>query len=172
MKTLRLLLLKSALLAFAALSPIAVHAIGAAGDTEWPAGATLDIRLKLTATLDNEGHPKVAGDLVITNPGGAALTIQEPTNRLVLAFLVFDELGNPLAPKLVGKSDPAFTTHSLAPHATFTHHFEGLDFVTGSVHQSYELSRGKRYRIIAVYRAAGPRGPGFTSRETEVQIPK
>ena len=172
MKSLRLFLLKSALLAFLALSPIAVHAIGAAGDTEWPAGTTLDIRLKLTATLDKDGHPKVAGDLIVTNPSGAALAIQEPTNRLVLAFLVFDELGNPVAPALVGKSDPAFTTHSLAPHATFTHHFENLDFVTGSVHQSYELSRGKSYRIIAVYRAAGPRGPGFTSRETEVKIPK
>ncbi len=172
MKSLRFRLLKSTLLAFATLSPIAVHAIGAAGDTEWPAGAILDIQLKLTATIDKEEHAKVAGDLIITNPSGAAVTIQEPTNRLVLAFLVFDELGNPVAPKLVGKSDPAFTTHSLAPHESFTHHLEGLDFVTGSVHQNYELSRGKRYRIIAVYRAAGPRGPGFASRETEVQIPK
>ena len=164
--------MKLALIALLSWIPTFAHAIGAAGDTEWPEGAKLEVQLKLTATPGKDGHAKVTGELLITNPTGDALTIQKPTNRLVLAFLVFDELGNPLAPTLVGKTDPSFDTLSLAPHATFTHHFDGLNFVTGSVEQTYELNAGKSYRIIAVYRAAGPRGPGFTSSETTLKIPQ
>ncbi len=164
--------MKAALLAMTLFLPTFAHAIGAAGDTEWPEGAKLEVQLKLTATPGEDGHAKVAGELLITNPTGDARTIQKPTNRLVLAFLVFDELGNPLAPTLVGKTDPSFDTLSLTPHATFTHHFNGLNFVTGSVELTYELKAGKSYRIIAVYRAAGPRGPGFTSHETKLKIPQ
>ena len=164
--------MKLTLLATLLLLPIATFAIGEAGDTEWPGGAKLEIQLKLAATPGKDGHAKVTGELLITNPAGDALTIQKPTNRLVLAFLVFDELGNPLAPALVGKTDPSFDTLSLAPHATFTHHFGGLNFVTGSVEQTYELNAGQSYRIIAVYRAAGPHGPGFTSSETTLKIPQ
>ena len=164
--------MKLALIALLSWIPTFAHAIGAAGDTEWPEGAKLEVQLKLTATPGKDGHAKVTGELLITNPTGDALTIQKPTNRLVLAFLVFDELGNPFAPTPVGKTDPSFDTLSLAPHATFTHHFEGLNFITGSVEQTYELNAGKSYRIIAVYRAAGPHGPGFTSSETTLKIPQ
>ncbi len=164
--------MKLALIALLALLPINVHAIGAAGDTKWPEGTKLELQLKLTATLDKDGPPKIAGDLLITNPTKESLTIQDPTNRLVLAFVVFDELGNPLTPGGLTKVDPAFLTHSLAPQATFTHHFKNLNFVTGSIQKSYELKAGKTYRIIAVYRAAGPHGPGFTSDEATVRIPQ
>ena len=165
-------LLLSTLLASLAFSPLSVHAIGAAGDTEWPEGETLEVQLKISATLDKDGHPKVAGDLIVTNPTNAPLTIQKATNRLVLAFLIFDALGNPVAPKGVAKTDPAFDTMSLAPRTTYTHHFDELNFVTGSIEQSYSLTRGQLYRVIAVYRAAGPRGPGFTSHESKLQIPQ
>jgi hypothetical protein len=152
--------------------PVSVHAIGAAGDTEWPAGASLETQLSLTASIGVNGQPKIEGTLTVTNPGDAPVPVQLPTNRLVLAFLVFDPLGNPVAPTFRGKSDPAFDTRLLDPKAKFTHAFVGLDFVTGSALCGYDLKRGQRYRVIAVYRPAGPKGPGFTTQETSVQVPE
>ena len=104
----------------AALFPIVAHSIGAAGDADWPKGATVEVQLKLSAAVDTNGLLKVSGDLVIRNPGDTALTIQSPHNRLVLAFLVFDPLGNPVAPKGLAKVDPAFCTHSLPARSTHT----------------------------------------------------
>ena len=71
-----------------------------------------------------------------------------------------------------GNSDPGFQTHTLSPRATYTHHVEGLAFVTGGAWLSYDLSLGKTYRVLAVYRPAGPHGPGFTSQETNLEIPQ
>jgi hypothetical protein len=148
------------------------HAIGAAGDTEWPAGASIETQLSLAASIGDNGQPRIEGTLTVTNPGNAPVTVQKPTNRLVLAFLVFDALGNPVAPIFRAKSDPAFDTRPLEPKAKFTHAFVGLDFVTGSAQSGYDLKRGQRYRVIAVYRPAGSNGPGFTTPETSVQIPE
>ena len=121
---------------------------------------------------------KVSGELVIKSHSDAALVIQDPHNRLVLAFLVFDPLGNPVAPVLRGKADPGFDTHTLSPRANYTHEikdthgFKGLDFVTGSAWLGYDLIPGKVYRVVAIYRPAGPHGPGFASQETILEIPK
>ena len=156
----------------AALLPTMACAVGAAGDTEWPKGATVGVQLKLSAALDPNGHIKISGDLLIINPGDAALTIQSPHNRLVLAFLVFDPLGNPVPAAFRAKADPGFQTHSLSPHSNYTHHFESLDFTTGSALLGYDLSPGTTYRILAVYRPAGPHGPGFASQEVSSEIPK
>ena len=152
--------------------PITAHTIGAAGDTTWPAGASVETQLSLTASIDGEGQPKVEGTLTVINSGKAPVTVQRPTNRLAMAFLVFDSLGNPVTPSFRGKSDPAFDTKLLDPKATYTHAIDGLDFVTGSALVGYDLKRGQQYRVIAVYRPAGPNGPGFATRETSVQIPK
>ena len=100
------------------------------------------------------------------------MTIQDATNRLVLAFLVFDALGNPVAPQGTGKTDPAFATRTLGARGTYTHPLDTLDFVTGSIQQSYTFKRGQTYRVIAVYRSAGPNGPGFTSQEVTLHIPE
>ncbi|MEA3208578.1 MAG: hypothetical protein QOE70_1635 [Chthoniobacter sp.] len=155
---------------FAALFPIVAHSIGEAGDTDWPKGATVEVQLKLSAVVDTNGHLKVPGDLVIKNPGDSALTIQNPHNRLVLAFVVFDPLGNLVAPKGLAKVDPAFSTRSLPARSTYTHHFETLDFITGSGLFGYELSPGKSYKIMSVYRPAGPDGPGFSTQEVSFEI--
>jgi hypothetical protein len=162
--------MKFILVVLAALFPTASHSIYAADDTEWPKGATIEVQLKLSAAADTNGHLKVSGDLLIRNPGDTALTIQRPHNRRVLAFLVFDPLGNPVAPKGLAKVDPAFNTHSLAARSTYTHHFEKLDFLTGSALFGYELSSGKSYKILAVYRPAGPHGPGFSTQEVSLEI--
>lgn len=162
--------MKFMLIVLAALLPTLAHSIGAAGDTDWPKHATVEVQLKLSAVTGTNGQLKVFGDLVIRNPGDTALTIQSPHNRLVLAFLVFDPLGNPVAPKGLGKVDPDFRTHSLPARSTYTHHFESLDFLTGSALFGYQLSPGKSYKILAVYRPAGPNGPGFSTQEVSLEI--
>ena len=146
------------------------HSIGGAGDTAWPKGAALEVQLGLVATVGTNGQLKVSGDLLIRNPSDVALTIQTPQNRLVLAFLVFDPLGNPVAPKGIAKVDPAFQTRTLSARSTYTHHFESLDFITGSALFGYELNAGMRYKVLAVYRPAGLGGPGFTSQEAAVEV--
>jgi len=88
----------------------------------------------------------------------------------VLAFLVFDPLGNPVAPRGLAKVDPAFGTHSLPARSIYTHHFEALDFLTGSALFGYELTPGKSYKILAVYRPAGPHGPGFSTQEVSLKV--
>jgi hypothetical protein len=114
--------MKFMLIVLAALFPTVAHSIGAADDTDWPQGATVEVHLKLSAVADTNGYLKVSGDLVITNPSDTALTIQHPENRLVLAFVVFDPLGNLLAPKGLAKVDPSFHTHSLSAHTVYTYH--------------------------------------------------
>jgi len=63
-------------------------------------------------------------------------------------------------------------THTPSPRATYTHHVEGLDFVTGSAWLSYDPSLEKTYRVVTVYRPVGLHGPGFTSQETNLEISK
>ena len=151
--------------------PITAHTIGGADDTAWPAGASVETQLSLTASIGSDGQPKIEGALTVIYSGKRPVTVQKPTNRLVTAFLVFDPLGNPVAPSFRGKSDPAFEIKVLDPKAKFTHPFVGLDFVTGSGLVGYELKRSQRYRVIAIFRPAGPNGPGYTTQETSVQIP-
>ena len=154
----------------AAWLPAVASALGESGDSEWPKGATLEVQLSLSATVGTNSAVKISGDLLVKNPSGAPLTIQNPRNRLVLAFLVFDPLGNPVAPAFRGKADPGFDRHTLSPHASYAHHFEWLDFVTGSAWLSYDLSPGKTYKVVAVYRPAGPSGPGFASQEVSLEL--
>src|SRR5688572_12585195 len=90
--------------------PLSAYAVGAAGNTDWPTNARVQLRLTLNATRGGDGHLILKGDLVVSNSSDVPLTIQDATNRLVLAFLVFDALGNPVAPKGVGKTDPDFAT--------------------------------------------------------------
>jgi hypothetical protein len=154
------------------LMPIPVHAIGAAENTAWPQGATLDLNLKLTAAAGKDGSVVVQGDLVITNPTKSALTVQKLSNRLTLAFIVLDSLGNVVSPQGIAKVDPFFKTVNLNAGASMTHHLESLEFLTGSALFGYALKPGQKYRIIAVYRPAGQDGPGFTSDEAELVTPK
>lgn len=162
--------MKFMLFVFAVLLPALAYPIGAARDTDWPKGANVEVQLKVSAASDTNGHLKVSGDLTIRNPGDTALTIQSPHNRSVLTFVVFDPLGNPVAPKGLAKVDPVFRTDTVPARSIHTHHFESLDFLTGSALFGYELSPGKSYKILAVYRPAGPNGPGFSTQEVSLEI--
>jgi hypothetical protein len=93
--------------------PLAATAGEPQSATEWPPGVVLDFQLKLSATITEEGHPKVSGELTITNTTDDVLTIQKPTNRLALAFLVFDSVGYVVSPRGIAKVDPDFATTSL-----------------------------------------------------------
>ncbi len=161
--------MKFVFVALAALLPAVAYPIGEAGDTDWPKDATVEVQLRLSAAVDTNGNLKVSGVLLIRNQTDTPLTIQSPSNRLVLAFLVFDPVGNPVAPIGFGKADPGFETQSLLPRSTHTYHFETLDFITGSALFKYDLSPGKTYRVLAVYRPAGPNGPGFASQEISLR---
>lgn len=161
------------LIVLAGLLPTFGYSIAAAEDSEWPKDAAIDVRLKLSAAADTNGQLKISGDLLVKNSGDTTLTIQSPRKRLALAFLVFDSLGNPVAPVGRGKADPPTRpTHRLSAGSTYTHHFETLNFVTGGALLGYDLSPGKTYRILAVYRPAGPDGPGFASQEVSLEIPR
>ena len=107
----------------------------------------------------------------MTNPGNSTLVVGDAGDRLALAFVVFDSLGNPVTAQLLGKSDPANKTRRLEPHETYSYRFEGLDFVTGGAWLKYDLRRGQLYHVLAVYRPAGFEGPGFASPEFKLQLP-
>jgi hypothetical protein len=158
------------ILALAVLIPMVVS-LNAAEESKQLNNPPIELTLNLSATADTNNQVKVSGDLLIKNTSTTPLSIQSPQNRRVLAFLVFDPLGNPLAPVGLGKSDPGNETHPLPAGGIYKHHFKGLDFVTGSALLTYDLSPGKTYRVIAVYRPAGPNGPGYTSQETNLAIP-
>ena len=69
-----------------------------------------------------------------------------------------------------GKADPAFRDAELRPGAELKHKFERLEFVTGTAWCGYDLTAGRTYRVVAVYRPAGPDGPGFCSDERSVTV--
>lgn len=134
-----------------------LYGVGAAIDTTFPE----DAKLSLTLTVKSDG----TGALEIRNDSKLNLTIQALSNRLVLAFLLMDEHGNVVGPMGKAKIDPRAATFILSPSATHTHTFKNLDFLTGTGLFGYALEKGKRYRVVAVYRPAGPKGPGFSSNE-------
>jgi hypothetical protein len=137
----------------------------AAAETDWPHDIDLAVELKLTGAMATDGRMRVSGDLTVKNPGHMALSLESPKNRLALAFVVFDSLGNVVAPKGLAKVDPAFQTQILSAGGSFTHHFESLDYLSGSALFGYELSPKESYSIVAIYRPAGLKGPGFATRE-------
>jgi len=162
--------MKVIIFVFSILFPSLTHAIGEGRDIDWPKGALIEVQLKVSAASGTDGDVTISGELTIRNPSDKALVIQRPDNRLVLAFVVFDPLGNLVVPKGMAKVNPGFGTHSLAAHSAFTHHFESLDFITGSARFGYELSSEKSYKVLAVYRPAGPNGPGFSTQEVALQV--
>ena len=159
------------ILVLGALLSVALCANGEAADIKLPEDAILEVIFSLSVTTDTNAQTKVSGEVLIKNAGVGSLTIQDPFNRLALAFLVFDPLGNPVAPVVSGKADPGFATHCLPSGTTYRHHFDTLFFVTGSALLSYDLKPGKTYRVLAVYRPSGLNGFGYTSREACVSVP-
>jgi hypothetical protein len=58
---------------------------------------------------------------------------------------------------------------TLEPKGEYTHPLDSLNVLTGTALFGYDLKKGEKYRVIAVYRPGGPNGPGFTSREVVVE---
>ena len=57
---------------------------------------------------------------------------------------------------------------TLAPGETFRETRPRLEFLTGSALFGYDLKQGQTYRVIAVYRPAGEKSSGFSSREAVI----
>ena len=128
------------------------------------------VELHLTHAKANDGSPCVEPSLTIRNSGAEPLLVQQLTNRQAIMFFVTDELGNVVAPQLRGKSDPAFEEVELRPGTEMKHTFETLDFVTGSAWMGYDLKMGETYRVVALYRPSGIKGPGFCSKEETLAL--
>jgi hypothetical protein len=143
--------------------------IGAARETSFPTGARLEVHLELDRHFDKGDEARVSGLLKISNSSGEDLLVQHPQNRLVLAFLVTDSLGNVVAPRGIAKVDPFARTQVLKGGEAYSYQFDHLWFVTGSARFGYQLDREQSYKVIAVYRPAGPTGPGFTSSEVRLE---
>ena len=134
-----------------------VYGIGAAIDTDFPKDARIDLSLK----IEGDG----SGTLEIHNISKKELELQTLSNRLVLAFLVMDQYGNIIKPVGKAKVDPVGLTYILEAGNIHIHEFKNRDFLTGTALFGYDFEKGRKYRVVAVYRPAGPNGPGFSSNE-------
>jgi hypothetical protein len=56
------------LVAFAGLLPTGAYPVGAAGETVWPNGVSVEVQLRLSAAVGTNGEVKVSGDSRITQP--------------------------------------------------------------------------------------------------------
>jgi hypothetical protein len=137
--------------------PCIVYGVGDAADTTFPNGA----RLRLALTVKDDG----TGALDIRNESKQDMTIQNLSNRLALVFLLMDDQGNIVTPTGKAKVDPSAATFILPSETSHTHTFKNLDFLTGTALFGYALEKGKRYRVVAIYRPGGPQGPRFSSNE-------
>ena len=76
-----------------------------------------------------------------------------------------DSLGNVVSPRGTAKVSPAHRTEAIKAGGTYVYEFDRMWFTTGTARFGYTLNRTQDYKVIAVYRPAGPDGPGFTSNE-------
>jgi hypothetical protein len=60
--------MKFILVAFAGLLPTAAYPVGAAGETLWPNGGSVEVQLSLSAAVGTNGEVKASGDSRITQP--------------------------------------------------------------------------------------------------------
>jgi hypothetical protein len=136
------------------------YAIGQKATFEPDPRCSLELSLRFTARDD---FPS----LVIKNISSAKLELLSVSNRRVLSFVVFDKLGNQLQPRGIAKVDPKRETFFLDPNSEKEFRFERLEFLTDSALFGFELHKGEKYRIIAIYRPYGVAGPNFFSDEVE-----
>lgn len=134
-----------------------IHSGKSATDAASIDGAKLSLALSV--------KDDASGTLVIRNDSKRDLKIRMLSNRLVLTFLLMDDHGNIVKPTGKAKVDTMAATFMLASDASHSHSFQNLDFLTGTALFGYTLEKGKRYRVVAVYRPWGPNGPGIASNE-------
>ncbi|PHR96630.1 MAG: hypothetical protein COA78_28585 [Blastopirellula sp.] len=121
-----------------------------------------------------ELHLKPTGThtLIITNQSGSMFKAADPfQSRGVLSFAVADHYGNVVKPTGIAKADPANRTINLPVQKSSVFKFQSLRYLTGTALFEYQLTPGETYRVIAIYRPAGLKGPGFSSKEVMITFP-
>lgn len=125
----------------------------------------IDISVKLKIKQDG------SGSITLTNKSKTMQTTHHPFfSRNSLAFIVSDKLGNIVKPIGLAKVDPKFNTINLPVMKSSNFKFKTLSFITGTAQFGYKLKNNETYHIVAIYRPAGIKGPGFCSREQTVKI--
>lgn len=118
-------------------------------------------------------------NIVIANRAALEGVFEHPSNRGALSFAVFDERFNLVAPIGVGKADPPGQKINLKPGEVFNYsinpYIDGqqkllFSYVSGTAWFGYALEKGKRYRVLAVYRPWGPGSSGVASDEVLIRL--
>ena len=108
--------------------------------------------------------------LIIRNTGSTEVKVAHPGNRMAVAFIVMNSLGNVVSPEGIAKIDPALKEITIKPNSEFKQSVPNLEFITGSALFGYRLKSGETYRVVAVYRPNGEKSSGITTRERIVTV--
>lgn len=150
--------------------PPAIGAIGQSIDSGEFIGDHLEVTLELKQEKGESGDPQIDAWVTVKNAGLRDLNLQSLRNRLAVAFIVFNSAGNIVPPKLVAKADPRSRKFTLKPGMKANERFDGLKFITGTAQQGYDLKKGERYTVVAIYRPTGLKSAGICSREMVMDL--
>jgi hypothetical protein len=117
----------------------------------------ISVDLVLNSAEEKVKAEEVSATLIIRNTGSTLVKAVHPSNRMAVAFIVLNSLGNVIAPMGIAKINPMFREITIEPNSEVKHFFSKLEFITGSALFGYELKTGETYRIIAIYRPDGKR---------------
>lgn len=130
----------------------------------------ISVDLILSSTKEKDKTGIVSAALVIKNTGSTEVKIRHPRNRMAVAFIVMNSLGNVVSPVGIAKVDPPFREITIKPNSEFRQSFPNLEFLTGSALFGYELKSGETYRVVAIYRPDGEKSSGITTREQIITV--
>ena len=124
-----------------------------------PAPTNIEVQL----SISSDSQVSVS----ITNVGEALIKdVAHPLEYVgATSFLVTDQYGNLVKPEGLAKINPRKGLINLPVKKTSYFKLNSLRFISGTGLFEYKLTKGKQYRIIAVYRPSGFNGPGFCSKE-------
>lgn len=130
----------------------------------------ISVDLVLNSTEEKVKTGTVSATLVIRNTGSTEVKVAHPGNRIAVAFIVMNSLGNVVSPVGIAKVDPPFGEITIKPNSEFKQSFPNLEFLTGSALFGYELKSGETYRVVAIYRPNGEKSPGITTGEQIITV--
>ena len=130
----------------------------------------ISVDLVLNSIEEKDKTGTVSATLIIKNTGSTEVKVAHPGNRMAVAFIVMNSLGNVVSPVGIAKVDSAFGEITIKPKSEFKQSFPNLEFITGSALFGYRLKSGETYRVVAVYRPNGGKSSGVTSREQVVTV--
>jgi hypothetical protein len=133
-------------------------------------GENISVDLVLNSAEEKDKTGIVSAVLIIRNSGSTEVKVRHPGNRMAVAFVVMNSLGNVVSPVGLAKVDPPFGEIAIKPNSEFKQSFPNLRFITGSALFGYELKSGETYRVVAIYRLNGEKNPGITTGEQIITV--